>query len=131
MQLFFGNIPHECTSEDIQAFCETVGPVHKMYVPAAKIPGAKNAGYAFAMFKSRIAAAEALEQLSGQSIPSASSRPLVRIECLSLALLHDLLCISCMQHCCDYIPKLQISSCSAVDIRSYNSFPADADSQVC
>jgi hypothetical protein len=77
LQLFIGNIPHECTREDIHKFCETVGPLHALHIPPAKVAGSKNPGYAFAMYKSRITAAEAIEQLAGQSIPASVSRPLV------------------------------------------------------
>lgn len=78
VQLFIGNIPHECDKEAIQAFCERVGPVHHLHVPPAKVPGAQNPGYAFAMYKSRIVAAEAIEQLAGQSVLPSNPRPLVR-----------------------------------------------------
>jgi RNA recognition motif. (a.k.a. RRM, RBD, or RNP domain) len=77
--MFIGNIPHESSRDDILAFCERAGSVHKLYVPAPKAPGARNAGYAFAMYESRVAAAEALEQLAGKSMAGATgSRPIVR-----------------------------------------------------
>ena len=78
MQLFLGNIPHEAAHEDILKFCETVGPVFHLYTPQPKYEGAKNAGYAFAMYHSRVHAAEALEQLNGQCMPGGGSRALVR-----------------------------------------------------
>ena len=85
MQLFLGNVPHEATVENIREFCSEYGELHNLHVPPPKMAGSKNAGYAFAMYKTRIAAAEAMEALAGKSMTIGShTRPLVRYRALSL-----------------------------------------------
>lgn len=78
MQLFIGNIPHSATRDEIRVHCETIGPLYALQIPPSKIEGSRNPGYAFAMFRSRVAAAEAIEQLAGSSLPQAPGRKLVR-----------------------------------------------------
>lgn len=78
MQIFLGNIPHAATREEIEAFCQKVAPLHSLHIPAPKSEGSSNPGYAFAMFKTKVAAAEAIEQLGGASMVSGPSRHLVR-----------------------------------------------------
>jgi RNA recognition motif-containing protein len=77
LQIFIGNIGHSCTKEDIRAFAEKIAPVHKIHIPLPRSESAKNPGYAFVMYKSRVAAAEAIEQMGDSTMPSAPNRKLV------------------------------------------------------
>lgn len=78
MQIFIGNIGHSCTREEIRSFCEKVAPLYHLHIPAPKSEGANNPGYAFAMYHSRVAAAEAIETMAGSTMPSSPTRRLVR-----------------------------------------------------
>ena len=77
MQIFLGNIPHAASRDEVEAFCEKVALLHSLHIPAPKTEGSANPGYAFAMFKTKVAAAEAIEQLGGATMPSGPNRHLV------------------------------------------------------
>jgi RNA recognition motif-containing protein len=79
VQIFIGNIAHTCTRDEIRRFCEKVAPLYHLHVPAPKSEGANNPGYAFAMYHTRVAAAEAIETMAGSTMPSGPNRRLVCI----------------------------------------------------
>lgn len=79
MQVFIGGLPHSATAEQIREHCETVGPLYNLHVPPPKDDmGAHNQGYAFAMYTTRVLAAQAIEQLANKGMPGHADVGLVR-----------------------------------------------------